>query len=306
MRVLAIFNKWWECDPGIAALINQNGRPAGLPWPVSLAGIKQRPDRAALPPENPAPLARAIFYMKRFYVELWCISDLLEHLEDKPNFQSSTQRKAGYMGKIFRGESPGLVVALGTAGCPDARSENGNVVVGTKCFIHDPNGEASNPDSQWNVGPFDRIIDSSLSADSFKKICGIPKASARFLLPPLNPADAPRVLAEYPNVGLSGVNVTDYAKYAQADSDTLSAFNKLNSGLPAKSLETTHGLIRSQSSAPFLFISGITDRVGYFDTEVQPRPYAQNTVAAYNAGIVLGEILAAMDSAEVADFKTPM
>jgi hypothetical protein len=38
----------------------------------------------------------------------------------------------------------------------------------------------------------------------------------------------------------------------------------------AKSLETTHGLIRAQSNAPFMFVSGITDRVGSFHDEVDP------------------------------------
>ena len=63
----------------------------------------------------------------------------------------------------------------------------------------------------------------------------------------------------------------------------------LSSNDPAvgRSLETTHGLIRVQADAPFIFISGITDRVGHFDDEVGSRSYAQNTVAAHNAGIVL-------------------
>lgn len=296
MRVLAIFNKWWECDPALAALLNQNGRSSRTPWPLLLGGIRQRPNTRTLPAENPAPLPRAIFYLTRSYVEVWCISDLLEHLEDKTEFQSSTEKKAIYMNKIFRGEPPGLVIALGTAGYPETTSQNGNVVVGTKCFLHNPNAKTPNPDSLWNVGPFDCVIESALPQDVFERVANIPMAAPRFLVPPLSPAGVSLVLSGYDFVALSGVNVTDYSQYAQADADTLSAFSEANVGLTAKSLETTHGLIRVQSGAPFLFISGITDRVGHFASEVQPRPVAQNTVAAYNAGTVLAEILTALDT----------
>lgn len=297
MRILAIFNKWWECDPALAALLNQNGRPANLPWPVLLGGFRQRPTPSALPEENPAPLPRAIFYGRRCYTELWAISDLLEHLEDKTKFQSSTERKATYLHKIFRGEPPGLVIALGTAGFPDSLSQNGNVVVGTKCFVHDPNQEAPNPDSSWKSGPFDSVIESSLPQTVFAALTQIPKAAPRFLVPPLNPAAETAVLCNFDYVALSGVNVTDPAKYAQSDGSTLAAFAAFGTKLAAKSLETTHGLIRVQANAPFLFVSGITDRVGYFDSEVQARPFAQNTAPSYNAGIVLGEILARAEAA---------
>jgi hypothetical protein len=277
MRIVAIFNKWWECDPALAALLNQNGRPAGLPWPILLGGVRERPNPAALPPENPVPLPRAVFQGKSWYGELWCISDLLEHLEDKTALQSSTERKARYMHKIFRGDPPDLVIAAGTAGFPDSVSQNGNVVVGTNCFVHDPNQGMPNPDSAWSSSLFDSLVSSILPHSSFETLLTIPKAPARFLIPPLKPAEDTAVLAGYGFVALSGVNVTDPAKYAQSDGDTLAAFDRAKTGCPAKSLETTHGLIRLQSTAPFLFISGITDRVGHFDTDVQARPFAQNT-----------------------------
>ena len=54
-----------------------------------------------------------------------------------------------------------------------------------------------------------------------------------------------------------------------------------------RSVETTHGVIRSLSEAPFLYVSGITDTEGLFDFEVTPRVYAQNHVAAHNAAIAL-------------------
>jgi hypothetical protein len=57
-------------------------------------------------------------------------------------------------------------------------------------------------------------------------------------------------------------------------------------------METTHGIIRELSDpAPFLFVSGITDTVPYFDMQVTPRLYPQNFVAAHNAGVALAWLL---------------
>ena len=236
-------------------------------------------------------MPRAVFSIQGSYAEVWCISDLLEHLPDDNKFQSSTAQKAKYLPKIFRGEEPGLVIAVGTAGLPEETSENGSVVTGTKCFVHNAYAGGTNFDSDWRVGPFDTIIDSSISEVAFRELVNLDQAPSRFLVPPLNPGSQLRVLGDHCFVALSGVNVTEYSEYTQADAATLDAFVQAKSGLPAKSLETTHGLIRVQSLAPFLFVSGITDRVGHFDTEVQPRSYAQNTVAAHNAGVALGNLL---------------
>jgi hypothetical protein len=147
------------------------------------------------------------------------------------------------------------------------------------------------------VGPFDQLLDSSLPRSSFAALADLPSCATRFLPVPLNATENPTVLMNYDSVAASSVNVTDYAEYAVADAETLAAFSKLNSQDPVVSLETTHGLIRAQSKAPFLFISGITDRVGYFDSDVKPRTYAQNTAAAHNAGIVLGQLIAGLDKA---------
>ena len=66
-------------------------------------------------------------------------------------------------------------------------------------------------------------------------------------------------------------------------------------GLASLCLETTHGLIRSMSKAPFLFISAIVNRVGHFDDQVAPRDYVQNTAGAHNAGVVIAWLLPQLD-----------
>lgn len=57
-------------------------------------------------------------------------------------------------------------------------------------------------------------------------------------------------------------------------------------------METTHSVIRLCVPSPrFLFVSGITNRLGYFNVEVSPRSYAQNFAASHNAGITVAWLL---------------
>ena len=118
----------------------------------------------------------------------------------------------------------------------------------------------------------------------------------RFTVTPLNPTSYGKLIARYDYVALGDLNVTNYTEYTGKDEETLKAFtDKYNISL-ARSLESTHGLIRKQSNSPFIFVSGITDRVGHFDDEVGLRPYAQNTSAAHNAGVVVAWMLPRIDS----------
>jgi hypothetical protein len=301
-RVVVVVNKWWECDPVINVLLNDNARPASLlGWPNPLNHPRQRPNQDKLPDENPSPMPRAFFNLKNTTAEVWCISDLLEHYADKPNFQSSSELKARYLPKIFTGQDADFVVAVGTAGYPGIYSENGSVVVGTKIFMHNGHPNSENPDSNWSEGPFDTLLDSALSETAFNQITIIetsPKPSVmdRFVVPPLNPTSYGKLIARYDYVALGDLNVTKYTEYAAKDEETLKAFTDRYNVSLASSLETTHGLIRKQSDAPFIFVSGISDRVGHFDDEVGPRTYAQNTSAAHNAGVVVAWILPGIDN----------
>jgi hypothetical protein len=110
-------------------------------------------------------------------------------------------------------------------------------------------------------------------------------------MPPMWPA-AERTLiaaANYTAVGV--VNVTNYDDYAWADAAALNAFRAADARSPVGSVETTHGLIRLQSEAPFLYLSAITDREGRFNIEVGARTYAQNFACAHNAGVALAWLL---------------
>lgn len=292
-RLLVVINKWWECDPALMAMLNDNARPAGAPWPSELQPPRRRPDSHALPRENPVPEPRAVFSYNNYAAEVWCISDLLEHLDG--TLQSSSEQKAILLPKVFRTTpSPDMVIAVGTAGTPfDRPNLNGNVVVGTKVYMHDAHPGGSNPLSKWK-GPFDEVVDSSLDRALFNLLIQLDTASIinRFLPVPLNPSPASQIDTAFDNVALCTINVTNYAEYAAMDPLTVESFVRSGSTDKASSLETTHGIIRVQSGVPFLFVSGITDRLGYFDQEVSPRNYSQNTAAAHNAGVVVAWLMA--------------
>jgi hypothetical protein len=193
---------------------------------------------------------------------------------------------------------------VGTAGLPADVTENGSVAVGTGVFIHDGHPK-ENPNnlSQWRDERFDRLLSSALERQRFEKITALDVSIAdRFLPPPLNPSWRPRVLARYDFVSLGTVNVTNDSEYQSLDPQTVAAFNSSNSAGTPISVETTHGLIRAQSDAPFLFVSAIVNRLGQFAVETNPRFFAQNTAAAANAGVALGwmlpNIVAALSDAD--------
>jgi hypothetical protein len=265
---------------------------------------RPRPSDLALPPAQSSVLPRAVYAFPGVSVEVWCLGDLLEDLPDRTRYQSSTERKAERLPRIFNGRYPDLVVSVGTAGFPSdlppENTENGTVVVGRRVFIynHHPNG--TNPFSNWSHGPFNKVIDSAVDPTKFAEYVTFAKpgdVTTRFVRVPKNPAQAAAVLADPEGVSLGSVNVTDYGEYDASDQAARDTFNALGTGANAVSLETTHGLICSMyhqaapdpqpSAVPFLFVSGITDRFLQFKTEVQPFDYAQNFAASHNMGVVV-------------------
>ena len=294
-RICVVANKWWELDPILAVLLSDYVRPSGLPWPVLLRHPRPRSDQNIVPIEaNTYP--RAIFRFGATVVELWCISDLLEHLPDAPDFQSSTERKAERLQSIVTAGAPAITIAIGTAARGEKSSDNGNVVIGTASFIHNGHPNNGNPSSNWTGGPFDTVITSAIDEALFRRVTAIePPDSTRvrshFMVPPLCPPAVPSIIADMHAVALSNVNVTNPADFTATDPETVAAFNALGTSATLGSLETTHGLIRALCGDRFLYISGIANRIGQFGPEVVPRLYAQNTVAAHNAGVVLAWML---------------
>lgn len=298
-RVLVVVNKWWEFEPVMNVLLNDNARPAKkLGWPT----LTNYPcERAILPEEyKNKPPPRAVFNLNNVLGEIWCISDLLAIYDEASHLQSSSEKKMDRLNLMFGDGKPSLTISVGTAAYPSDESKNGSVVVGSKVFMHNGHPNGTNPYSNWQEGPFDEVIDSTLSEEDFEAITAFNAAEVTklFLSPPLNPdVSGGELIINYENVALCTVNVTDYGEYEAKDRDTLEAYKKAVSRREDRSLETTHGIVRAAASGiPFLFISGIVDRVGFFSEDVTPKEYAQNMVGAHNAGIVVARVLPNVDS----------
>jgi hypothetical protein len=118
-RIIVVANKWWECDPIMFVLLSGYTQltPA-LDWPGSLNHPHHRPDKTKPAPKLALPMPRATFTISNISVEIWCISDLLEHLPDKQEYQSSSEVKMGLLSRIFTGQEPDLVIAIGTTAFP--------------------------------------------------------------------------------------------------------------------------------------------------------------------------------------------
>lgn len=304
-RILIIANKNWEADAVMNVLLQSKACPDNFPWPITL--------NHPLPPnhdwKNPTP--RAVFRFQdsgrnsrrpvsEARVEVWCIQDAMN-----PSISSSsTKEKVRVLPKIimrkgFRKhptENPDFVMALGTGAYPGETSYNGCVFTGSNVFIHDPYHDQKPPDSShWSSAMTGKLFapsEVSVFSQQAKVFDHTLRAEVetRFIVPPVNPSQKliMAAAANYTAVGVA--NITNYDDYAWADDEALHKFNDMNvrrkEKFPIGSLETTHGIIRLQSGAPFMFVSGITDRIGCFNMEVGSRPYAQNFACAHNAGVV--------------------
>ena len=292
-RILIVANKSWEVDPLLAVLTSDYGRPSPFPKmiPPPVATVTMGD---GTPKSIPARMA---FASATAVCEVWCIKDLM----DPAKSQASSEEKGRVLPSLAAaGSPPELVIAFGTAATEDARSYNGSVVVGSKAYVHNPYAESPNPQSNWNPPIVDRVIeedDPSVSKQIILLLGGErrPFVEQRLLRPPLNPADPPVLLPSSAAVALSNVNITDPDNYVWADEEVTKAFSRSAGNNTVGSIETTHGVIRLVLPSPqFLFVSGIADRLGYFNMEVGPRLYAQNFVAAHNAGVAMASMVPAL------------
>jgi hypothetical protein len=253
-------------------------------------------------------------------VEVWCIEDWMRRerrIDDPPpgktvkaSSSSSHEKFTFALPQIrnaaFGGDAPDLVIAFGTAGVPAAESLNGCVTIGSRVYLRDPWSDAPHDELAEQVRRFGPLlteqvhddlghpIESAVDADFFKFLDSEARhsAEARFLRPPVHPAEPPRVLAGRGFAALSTLNICDYDDYVWADAETLEIYAGQVKQREIGSMETTHGLIRlTWRDVPFLFVSAITDRVPMFNLEVTPRKYAQNLAAAHNAGVAVAFLL---------------
>lgn len=292
---MIIANKWWEADPLCAVLIHDKARPSGysnFKFPHYPASPGPKPTPGMSQSEDPIVKPRMTCEIAGAAVEVWCIEELM----NPSQHSSSSAEKARVLPSAFAsGQSADLIIAFGTAGSRPGIHANGSVVVGRRVFIHDP--LATNPGPNHWVPPVsDAVVDSLLDAQILYRLTDTWRASAevRFIYPPVEAADPMLVLIGNGFISLGVVNITSYDDYSWADSAAVASFERAGVDGQIGSIETTHGVIRSSSECPFLFVSGITDTEGLFDFQVTPRAYAQNTAAAHNAGITVAWLLPAL------------
>jgi hypothetical protein len=157
MQIVAIANKWWECE----AMLNTNAFPPPLsdgsivaPWCDSLASPRTQITNGY------NTTTRATFFYKQgknvmFTVEVWCVC-LRRRIF--PAAAVATHIKE----KLFKpGEAlPDLVIAVGTAGTAnESPNRSGGVAVGAQVFRHNahpPNTPEANPKSNWSDSRLNR------------------------------------------------------------------------------------------------------------------------------------------------------
>jgi len=294
-RILVVANKSWEADPLVSVCFDPKLRPSSVldAWTAGDAGLFSSPGNGARP-LGVKPAARCVCAAASASVEVWCIEDWM----GGANHSSSKVKIEQVLPQILAaGKPPDFVIAFGTAGFPDVATSNGCVAMGSNVFLFNPyrrampgvqHDDAGDWDDENKVG---RLLTSKEGAAVVAQFSINPDLrfpiDARLNSPPANPANPPVLLPAANYVALSEVNITNYDDYAWTDRLAFEECRKANPAVPVGSIETTHGLIRCMCDAPFIFVSGITDRLGYFNQELGPRTVAQNFAAAHNAGIAV-------------------
>ncbi len=294
-RVVVIANTTAEADGLMAVLNSTDVRPKSLGPPRPAEQYVHQ--SSGHPPEG----LRGFYSTNGITVEFWCVWELkgsgesidgtLNKVRELPNVIQPT-------GKV----SPAMVVAFGTAAGHWDTSYNGSVVVGSAVLFHSlralEDKEVTEALARRGVAE-DQIIESPLGWDllSSKPLSDLlrdrrAEIEAKFVKPPLNPAADAILLLSQNRLGLSSINVSAARDYARADKETLDvardAMSKSATTFEVGGVETTHALIRAftPADAPFIYITAITNRLGYFPMELTPRRAAQHVAVINNAGVV--------------------
>jgi hypothetical protein len=297
-KILIVANKSWEADPLVSVLLNPQMRPEpGFDnWTVGAAGVSSTVGGAR--PQGTTPCPRCVAMGYGITVEVWCIEDWMSGANHSSSKAKITQALPAIFGQ---GAAPDFVVAFGTASFADSTSYNGCVIAGTNAYMFNPYrnppaGVVHDPSADWDdqtkVGKLLTSTSGRAVLTGLGSSPSIPLSINSRLTPaPSYSAATPVFISAANYIALGDLNITNYDDYVWADPMALKDCLANNPTFPVGSVETTHGLIRSMSEAPFLFVSGITNRLGYLNEEQAPRAVAQNFAAAHNAGVALAWLL---------------
>ena len=233
-RIVIVANKGFEADPLVQVLLSERGSPreqdlGDVAWDSYPRLRKKEQRKRANTPPSTTPLIRIAIPRGGApfaSTEEWCIEDMM----DPTTHSSNTAEKARVLGGLFSDQSSiDFVIAFGTAATPNPRPFNGSVVVGSQVFVHDPYAKQAKRDGLWTPPRVDEVIEPNVPKNFFRELDEDARypAEGRFLLPPINPAQPPRIIVGHPFVSVGVVNVNErYDEYAWADPEALSEFQQ--------------------------------------------------------------------------------
>lgn len=280
--IAVVVNKEWEADAVLSVLISSSSRPANLAIPVDIQFPLARTTRPSL-----TQLPRLIINQSGVSVACWCLDDLIPPGRESSDSNEKTSVLESLLGvRSMKGAN--CVIAVGTAGWPTEDPEAGAVVVGSRAFVCDPAVPAAGELFSPVLCPMESEIDPERGLKALRENAS--QVRHRFLPAPRGGLPDPNLYVSKDNLALSFVNVNDQTLYGAVADQVLA--HCATRGLVPNCLDTTLGLISRYTESNFVFIAGISDRLGHFVDDVTPRQASQRFVASYNAGIVLAWFLA--------------
>ena len=162
--------------------------------------------------------------------------------------------------------------------------------------MHDPGVNEKPIQPNWPADKLDTMVESAFAAEFTQIVSDLPTAwridVSRRLLMPSSGMGRPQLFLDAEFIAVGDVNVQDNSKYKITDPPSVDACHKADGTARIGSIDTTSALIRAKTEpAPFLFLSGIANELGFFNRDVGDFEYAQNQVAAHNVGVVLAWLL---------------
>lgn len=291
-RITVVVNKAWEYELFFNAITNSVLRAEGLPKPTDIAEVI----------EEPMKVPRAKMDFINSHVTFRCVQNMMDANVNKSN----SEAKMKYMPEYLSSDNPDLVISVSTAestpelasalGQSRDTSMNGSVIIGNRFFMSDQRSlEGKDPESKLDVKKYAQYYD-KLFDILYRKINAVSGQVVKKFIPQKN-APAPKMFLyasdKLASVGV--VNIVHYEKYSIADEKSLEDFHQSKIADTPACLETTHGIVsmaanpdNGSPTIPVIFVSPITDRYLQFSSDVDD---VQNYVAAFNAGIAVGEIL---------------
>ncbi len=218
-------------------------------------------------------------------IEMFCLQDYIK----KDYFETNSKQKFKVLNKIFKNDFD-LTISIGTGTSNYSDICNGSVLIGGHTCIYNPYKNKSKNNLILNDDCINIIKSSTIER------LKIDDEKCELILN--NILQCPNVggkrkcfKVSKSIVGLSVINIINFDDYSWADFDAINVFNEYNKNLEELSLDTTHGLVRLVTNKEFLFINGITNRLGKYKMDFEPSFYTQGYVAAYNCGTVFNHLL---------------